>query len=435
MTCFKKDGLLPKRVWQQDGRRQNKKAPMVLEPQLIERLSDLECLGKQLAGEDVLAVDIEADSLHHYFSKVCLIQISTNRHTFVIDPLAIRTMDALRPLFGSHKIKKVFHGADYDLRSLFRDFSIEVRNLFDTMVASQFLGKDELSLAALLDKRFGILLSKKYQRANWSKRPLSHNMLLYAARDTAYLIRLYRELEQELRFKGRLSWVEEECKRLSVECTLGDNTHPISPKAPPGNTPLYKRFKGAGKMAPRDLSIFENLLLFRERRAMKEDRPPFRLFAKRLIEELVRTKPTDRGALMKVPGLPANFMKRYADGALKAIRCGLELPADRLPSFPKTQRPSRDPKKPARLRRLKAWREQKAGQLALEPGLVCNNALLEALAGAHPKDPDELGAIHQMKNWQRKTFGQEIVDVLLRPGRFDQGRGEAVGLKKHEFHN
>ena len=165
-------------------------------------------------------------------------------------------------------------------------------------------------------------------------------------------------------------------------------------------------------MEPRDLAILENLLLFRERRAMQEDRPPFRLFANHVIEKLVRTKPTDREALRKVPGLPADFMKRYAEGVLKAIRSGLELLADRLPSFPKTRSPAPAPKKQARLRRLKAWREQKASQLALEPGLVCNNVLLEALAEAHPKDPDELGAIPRMKNWQRETFGHEIVDVL-----------------------
>lgn len=381
---------------------------MVVEPKLIETLSDLKYLGKQLDREEVLAVDIEADSLHHYFPKVCLIQISTDQNTFVIDPLAIQTIDPLQPLFGSDKIKKVFHGADYDLRSLFRDFSMEVENLFDTMVASQFIGEKELGLAALLNKRFGILLDKKYQRANWAKRPLSRDMLLYAAHDTAHLIRLYRELERELRFKGRLNWLAEECKRLSVECTSGKNNG----KAQPGSTPMFKRFKGAGKMEPRDLAILENLLLFRDTRAMQEDRPPFRLFGTHVIKELVRVKPTDHKGLRKVHGLSANFMKRYAVGALKAIRSGLELSVDRLPSFPKKRRPPPDPKKKARLKRLKAWREEKADQLAIGPGLVCNNTLLSALAEAHPKDPDELKTIPGMKNWQKNTFGQEIIDVL-----------------------
>ena len=404
--------------------------PTVLELQLIETLSDLECLGRQLSGESVLAIDTEADSLHHYFPKVCLIQVSTNQHTFVIDPLAVQTMGVLRPLLESQKIKKVFHGADYDLRSLFRDFSIRVDNLFDTMVASQFMGERELSLAVVLNKRFGILLSKKYQRADWSKRPVSDDMLVYAAHDTAHLIRLYRELERELRFKGRLSWVEEECQRLSVECTLGGNselvpslangerhggslTRFMPSKARPVKFPLFRRFKGYGKMEPRDLAILEELLLFRERRAMQEDRPPFRLFANRVIKELVRTKPTDRDALRGVPGLPPDFMEGYAEGVLKAIRLGVEVPADRLPSFPKKRVSSPDPKKRARLKRLKAWRQQKARQLELEPGVLCNNALLEALADANPKAPDELRAVPRMKNWQRKTFGHEIVDVLL----------------------
>ena len=400
-----------------------------MELQLIETLSDLECLGRQLSGETVLAIDTEADSLHHYFPKVCLIQVSTNQHTFVIDPLAVQPMGVLRPLLGSKEIKKVFHGADYDLRSLFRDFSIRVENLFDTMVASQFMGERELSLAVVLGKRFGLLVSKKYQRADWSKRPLSHDMLLYAAHDTAHLIRLYRELERELRSKGRLSWVEEECERLSIDCTLGGNseftpyvadgqknggslTHLMPSKAKPLKSPLFRRFKGAGKMEPRDLAILEELLLFRERRAIQEDRPPFRLFGNHVIKELVRTRPVDRGALGKVSGLPTGFMKRYAEGVLKAIRCGIELQADRLPAFPKKRLPSPDPKKRARLRRLKAWREQKARQLELEPGVLCNNALLEALADAHPKDPDELRAVPRMKNWQRKTLGHEIVEVL-----------------------
>jgi len=189
----------------------------------IQTLSDLTHLCSELAGEKALGVDTEADSLHHYYPKVCLIQISTNQHTFLIDPLAIETMAPLAPLFASHKTKKMFHGADYDLRSLFRDFGMRVNNLFDTMVASQFTGEKEAALATVVKKRFGIAMDKKYQRANWSKRPLSTAMMVYAARDSAHLIRLYGELREELKSLGRLSWVEEECEILSLACTVGNN--------------------------------------------------------------------------------------------------------------------------------------------------------------------------------------------------------------------
>ena len=398
---------------------------MFPEFQLIQTMSELESLGKQLAKEALLAVDIEADSLHHYFPKVCLIQISTQQHTFLIDPLAVPTMDVLQPLFGGHEAKKIFHGADYDLRSLFRDFAVRVNNLFDTMVASQFVGEKEVGLAAVLEKRFGVLLNKKYQRANWSKRPLRRDMLVYAANDTAHLIRLYQELEQELESKGRLDWVEEECKLLALECALGVKPRPAYPRGNgqntsgwpinfPGNTPLFRRFKGAGKMTPRDLAILERLLTFRERRAMKQDRPPFKVFGNHVIRELVKTKPADYSSLKHVAGLPADFMRRYAKGALGAIRRGLELPEDRLPFYPRTPRPPRNPQKQARLKRLKSWRDLKAGQLEIESGLLCNNTLLDALAEGNPKDIDSLKAMQGMKGWQTNAFGVEIIEVLQR---------------------
>jgi ribonuclease D len=398
---------------------------MFPEFQLIQTMSELESLGKQLAKEPLLAVDIEADSLHHYFPKVCLIQISTQQHTFLIDPLAVPTTDVLQPLFGGHKAKKIFHGADYDLRSLFRDFAVRVNNLFDTMVASQFVGEKEVGLAAVLEKRFGILLNKKYQRANWSKRPLRRDMLVYAANDTAHLIRLYQELEQELESKGRLDWVEEECKLLALECAPGVKPRPAYPRGNgqntsrwpinfPGNTPLFRRFKGAGKMTPRDLAILESLLAFRERTAMKQDRPPFKVFGNHVIRELVKIKPADYSSLKNVPGLPADFMRRYAKGAIGAIRRGLELPEDRLPFYPRTPRPPRNPQKQARLKRLKSWRDLKAGQLEIESGLLCNNTLLDALAEGNPKDMEGLKAITGMKTWQINAFGVEIVEVLQR---------------------
>lgn len=392
---------------------------MAPEFQLIQTLSELESLGKQLAKEALLAIDIEADSLHHYSPKVCLIQISTQQHTFIVDPLAVLTMDVLQPQFGSPKIKKIFHGADYDLRSLFRAFGIRVNNVFDTMVASQFVGEKEVGLAAVLEKRFGILLNKKYQKADWSERPLRPDMLVYAASDTAHLIRLYEKLEQELKSKGRLDWVEEECKLLALNCVVGID--PAWAKAQsrsgslvnfPADTPLFRRFKGAGKMTPRDLAILERLLAFREKSAMKQDRPPFKVFGNHLIRKLVETKPADHSALRNVSGLSGDFIRRYAKGALKAIRSGLELPEDRLPFYPRTPRPPRNPQKQARLKRLKSWRDLKAEQLKIESGLLCNNTLLDALAEGNPKDINSLKGIPGMKVWQTKAFGLEIIEVL-----------------------
>jgi len=383
---------------------------MVAEFRLIATFSELKSLCRDLLREEILALDTEADSLYHYFPKVCLIQISTNRHAFVIDPLAIETMDPLRPLLASQQIKKVFHGADYDVRSLFRDFTIRVNNLFDTMVASQFIGENEPALAAVVKRRFGAILNKKYQRANWSKRPLSLDMMLYAARDTAHLIRLYRQLVEELEAKGRLSWVEEECEILSRDGRTGDKAPETTPA---GRPPLFKRFKGAGKMALRDLAVLEHVLVFRENMAKEKDLPPFRLFSNSVIQHLVLAKPTHREALRKTQHLPAEFIRLYADGILKAIQRGLELPEDQLPSYPRVRRRPQAPEKQTRLKCLKRWRGLKAKELEMQTGLICNNVLLDALAGDNPNDMHGLKAIPGMKVWQREAFGPEIIEVLM----------------------
>ena len=201
-------------------------------------------LAERLAAEPLVAFDLEADSLHHYREKVCLIQITTPRETVLVDPLAVTELSPLAPVMAARDTRKVMHGADYDIRSLFRDFAIEVNNLFDTMIACQFLGEREVGLAAVLKKRFGVELDKRYQKADWSKRPLTEGMMAYAVQDTSLLIDLYRQLAAELQSGGRLSWVEEESELVSrVRAVSRDHE------------PLFLRFKGAARMEPRTLAV------------------------------------------------------------------------------------------------------------------------------------------------------------------------------------
>src|SRR4030067_924631 len=146
----------------------------------IEAPPRLEGVARILGQANIIGVDLEADSFYHYFEKVCLLQIATESASYVIDPLALRDLSALPPVFSNPRIRKVFHGADYDIRSLHRDFRLEVENLFDTQLSSKFLGLRESGLEALLRSRFHVELNKKYQRADWSQRPLSPEVGGYA---------------------------------------------------------------------------------------------------------------------------------------------------------------------------------------------------------------------------------------------------------------
>jgi len=189
--------------------------PTHTEYMLIENDADLYKIVVELQKEQAIGVDLEADSMFHYPEKVCLLQISTPALNIVIDPLSVEGLSPLAPIFADARIRKVFHGADYDVRSLYRDFGIEVHSLFDTQMAARFLGIRETGLASLLKKKFYVLSDKRYQKKDWSQRPLPAAMLQYAVQDICHLLPLASILERELMEKGLLFCVEEECELLS----------------------------------------------------------------------------------------------------------------------------------------------------------------------------------------------------------------------------
>lgn len=362
---------------------------------LITTQPSLDRLVEHVSREKLLAFDLEADSLHHYTEKVCLIQVSTEEETWLIDPLASLDVRALAPVFADPGVKKIFHGADYDMRSLYRDFGIEVVNLFDTMIASQFLGENEFGLAALLKKRFGVDLDKRFQKADWSKRPFSTEMMEYAAKDTSLLIRLYRQLEQELRAKGRLSWAEEES-----EIVAGVRYSSREGEA------MFLRFKGASRMKPRELAVLEELLKYRDDRAKSADVPPFRILGNDLLRELAEKQPRSMFELVGVQALSPKQVDRFGKGILLGVAAALALPQDQLPRPEPSRRPILDRIVEERVKKLKVWREKKAAELGLGVGLVANNTLLEALAEPGPVRRDLL------KRWQEEAFGAEVEEML-----------------------
>ncbi|MDD5758854.1 MAG: HRDC domain-containing protein [Desulfobulbaceae bacterium] len=354
-------------------------------------LQELVC---RLQNEPIFACDLEADSLHHYQEKVCLLQFSTPDFSVLLDPLALSDLAPLAPIMANPAIRKVFHGADYDVRSLHRDFGIELTNLFDTMVACQFLGEKELGLAAALRKRFAVELDKQFQKADWSRRPLPSAMLAYAVKDTCFLIDFYRQVEGELQAMGRLAWVEEECSFL--EQVRGATREKGA---------FFLRFKGAARFDPRTLAVLEALLNYRDEQARRMDRPHFKVIGNEILAELAMKRPQKIADLAAMKGLNENNVQRHGKGLLRAINQGCAIAEADLPRYPLPFRPERDPRKEERLKRLKRWREKKSLEVGLDPGILANNVLLEALAEL----PDGAPVSHIIpRNWQRQLLADEI---------------------------
>ena len=372
---------------------------------IVDSISKLEKFAGQLDKQKIIGVDLEADSMYHYKEKVCLIQIATPQSTAVIDPLQIKDLSVLKPVFGRNDIQKVFHGADYDVRSLYRDFTISVNNLFDTELACRFLGFKESGLEAVLKKRFNVSLNKKYQRKDWSKRPLPKEMVAYAAKDVTYLVALAKSLHQELKQKGRLSWVEEECIYLSgVRPASGDSS------------PLFTGFKGAGKLGPRGLAVVEELLRLRKKIARQQDRPLFRIIGNKSILTLAETSPSSMEKLVKNGALGAKQIDRYGEAVIAAIKKAMAIPARDLPKYPRKAAPNVPAIVAKRVKELRSWRDKLAKNLGIDPAIICTKALISTLAVQRPLTPGNLAKIKELKNWQATEFGSDIIDILKTVG-------------------
>ncbi|MCF8093263.1 MAG: ribonuclease D, partial [Desulfotignum sp.] len=225
----------------------------------IESDADLVQACARICRHTIIGVDLEADSMHSFKEKICLIQIATREEAFLVDPFTIDNFSPFVQVLENPDIIKVFHGADFDVRSLDREMGARIENLFDTEIACRFLNVRERGLAALLKDHFDVYVDKKFQKQDWSKRPLKPDMVAYSVGDVAYLIALHGRLVDSLAAMDRLHWAKEECEALAL-VRYEDNHAP----------PFFKKFKGAGKLDNRSLAVLENLLKVRMDMAEKK---------------------------------------------------------------------------------------------------------------------------------------------------------------------
>jgi len=368
---------------------------------IIDSSSKLAQLVSQIENETVIGVDLEADSMYHFKEKVCLIQMATANINVVIDPLVINDLSALKPVFKRNDIQKIFHGADYDVRSLYRDFQININNLFDTELACRFLGFPETGLEAVVKKKFAITLDKKFQRKDWSRRPLPREMIAYAAEDARYLLPLAQDLTAKLKDKRRLSWVHEECEILSK---VRPNTN--------GSQPLYVNFKGAGKLDQRSLVILEALLQCRRKIARHKDRPLFRIIGSRCLLDLAATKPTGLKQLEKTRALSPKQIDMYGRRVLAAINSAIKISPKDLPVYPRRKAPRVPAAAAERVKSLRKWRDRQAKKLAMDPSLILTKSLISTLAVQWPLKLSDLSRIKEIKKWQTREFGKQILEAL-----------------------
>jgi len=369
---------------------------------LVASAAELERALTELSREPLLAVDTEAASFHRYYDRVYLVQLSSRSRTVIIDPLAVGELGRLGAILADADVEVVFHDADYDLRLLDQQYGFRARRIFDTRIAAQLLNEPGIGLAALLEKYLAISLDKRFQRADWSIRPLSRDMLRYAADDTRHLPALRDILRDRLTSLGRLSWAEEEFSLLE-EVRWGSSD---------GEEPGYLRVKGAKLLRGRSLAALRELYQWRDETAARADRAAFRIINTEPLLEIAKTLPTDVTALRAIRGVGQDLVERRGRDILAAVRRALELPEQELPRIERGTRRVADPAFDARVEQLKATRNELAIRLNLAPGVLCPNATLEAIARAVPRSLEELRAIPGVRRWQVETVGQDLLAAM-----------------------
>jgi len=352
----------------------------------------------EIMKQSIVAVDTESNSLYAYREKVCLIQISIPGKDYLIDPFKIGNMDLLAGLFKKKKIETVFHAAEYDLLVLKRDFDFEFNNLFDTMIAAKILGYKKVGLGSLVELFYKKTLAKRYQTADWGRRPLPKEMLDYARMDTTYLIRLRDYLRKELKKNDKWEIAQEDFKRLTFINGTAPGPQPVN----------IWRMNGSSKFTPRQAAVMQRLAEYRDKKAEKLNRPLFKIIGDRTLIEIVNFQPRNTNELSNISGMSPIQMKRHAKHIFQAIKDGKQDPV--------IERPKKARMKNIAMKRLdllKDWRKHKAQKMGVESDVVLPKSVMHRLIEIKRVNKKSVKKLMDDVPWRYENFGDDIFKQLV----------------------
>lgn len=357
------------------------------------------CLSR-LRRQPRLAIDLEANSMYAYQEEICLIQISIPGQDYIVDPLGDFSLAGLGELIQDPEVEKIFHAAEYDLILMKRQFGWELENLFDTMWAARILGVQRVGLANILADLYQVKLNKKYQRADWCRRPLSRAQLAYAQADTHYLFDLRAHFSDKLEAAGHI----EEAREIFAEQTeieLSDNSF---------DSDSFWSIHGAYKLPAAGKSVLKALAIYRDREARRRDKPHFKILHDKTLIQLAREQPRNRQELARIRGMSQGQINRYGRDLLRLIKDNRELAPPPRP--PRRQRPPQDVMD--RYERLHTWRKERGRARGVESDVIISRDALWALARANPQSKAELAEVAGVGPWRFQAYADEILDLLNR---------------------
>ena len=365
-------------------------------PIWVDRPASFEKMVADLSLQPRVSVDTESNSLHAYREQVCLIQFSTPKTDYIVDPFVFEELNALGPLFSNPKIEKIFHAAEYDLICLKRDFGFQFANLFDTMYAARVLGYSFVGLDNMLAEKMDIKVDKRHQKADWAARPLTPSQIDYARLDTHFLFQLRDILEKELAEKGCLQLAREDFARA---CKVEQPREKAIGAS-------WRRFSARKDLSIRELTILSELCNFRDQVAEHMDRPPFKVVDDDTLLAIVRNLP-EKDVDLAAIGLSSKQIRLWGDEMLMAVKKGMDAP---LVVREQVRRPSDAMLR--RMEKLKNWRKNLAKDMGVESDVILPKVYLNSLAENPAKNIDDLKSILVDSPWRFQRYGAQILKIL-----------------------
>lgn len=353
---------------------------------------------------DEISIDLEADGLHHYFARVCLIQLNVADKIYIVDPLENINTAMLFEAIGKKTL--IFHGGSYDLHLMREDYSFIPDNIFDTMIAGQILGIEKLGLVNLVEKYFRVSLSKGPQKMDWSQRPLSDKMFDYSANDVKYLPKLKQILTKELEEKGRMNWMKENCEKLLLSESFEHAKHHLDEES--------WRIKGSSVLDRRTLAFLRELWNWREKEAQGANVPVYKIMKnENLIELAVWCASENR------PVFSWHLFDKYIKKKIRGEEC------ERARIRAKKLNPSKWPEKkhptgskglsevnPVFFDKIKLARDRISSELKMDPAIILTQKVISKIATLKEYDPDILVNKFGLCLWQRDLIANDLIKIF-----------------------
>jgi ribonuclease D len=363
----------------------------------------IERLIRRIGAAGKIALDTEADSLHNYFEKVCLVQLSLAGEHYIVDPLSgLELTDFLRALAEKPLI---LHGGDYDLRMLRASMGFRPRGeIFDTMIAAQLLGIEQIGLAALIQRFFGVVIGKGGQKSDWSRRPLSENQLRYAVNDTRFLEQLAHLLRDQLSERRRVEWHMESCQAMVVSTGRGSSRDPEE----------AWRIKGSGRLSRRQLVYLRELWHWRDDHARRVNVPAFKVFGNEQIFEIVRWAESHPAVpLREGPKLPRNIVGSLLGTLEEALKRAAAMPRTQWPEVRRHER-EENPRieNQEQIDALRGECARIAKELEIAASTLAPRAALEAIVRTRPRTVDQIMTSSGLLRWQAELMQRAVENHL-----------------------